>query len=244
MSTDEFVMDIEPRGFDSGYGGPFKVLSIANYFQEAGNLDATRRGFGMAALGAAGQTWMISKIYFQIGDLPHKGEKLRVRTWPSGCEHLYSLRDAVLESAEGRPLIRAVYGYIIVDIAARRPLRPDRVLSAEAQGAVGAHCVESYSFGTSALSEETELYRLVARPRHIDENGHVNNGHIIDWLVDAAAGKLAGPPSVLKIDFIQEVLTGDELAVMAGKAAAEGAALGTELRRGPAAVARAEFLLG
>ncbi len=243
MSTDEFVMDIEPRGFDCGYGGPFKTLSIANYFQEAGNLDATRRGFGMDALVASGRTWMIAKIDFRIDGMPEKGEKLRVRTWPSGCEHLYSMRDAVLGCADGRVCIRAVYGYIIVDIAAKRPLRPDRVLSPEAQGAIADHSFPDYSLGTSAVSEGTELYHLVARPRHIDENGHVNNGHIIDWLVDAAAEKLHGLPRDIKVDFIQEVLKGDDLAVVVGKPAEEKALLSTELRRGGKAVARAEFSL-
>ena len=205
----------------------------------------------MGDLASAGHTWMLSRVDLRIAGLPKEGARVKVRTWPSGHERLFALRDVVLEDSGGSPLVSAVYAYIIVDVAARKPLRPEHALSPEFLGAQGAHSVADFRLGTSPLAEAEPVYELTARPRHIDENGHVNNGHIMDWLVDAASGRLSRLPSGLRIDFIQEVLKGDRLEAVAGKpskpyasspeAAPLEMALSTELRRDGAAVARAEF---
>lgn len=239
-------LECEVRGFDCGYGGAFKALSLANFFQEAACLDAARRGFGMGDLASAGHTWMLSRIDMRMEGLPKEGDRVKVRTWPSGHERLFALRDLVLEDLGGS-LVKAVFAYIIVDVVARKPLRPEHALSPEFLGAQGAHAIADFRLGTSPIAGPESVYELTARPRHIDENGHVNNGHIIDWLVDAASERLARFPSELKIDFIQEVLQGDRLEAVIGTPSKSDAsvpsdhALSTELRRDGKAVARAEF---
>jgi medium-chain acyl-[acyl-carrier-protein] hydrolase len=247
-NPDILELEYEVRGFDCGYGGSFKALSLANFFQEAACLDAVRRGFGMGKLASAGHTWMLSRIDFRIDRLPDEGERVKIRTWPSGCQRLFALRDIVLEDSSGGSLVKAVYAYIIVDVTARKPLRPEHALSPELLGAQGAHSIPDFRLGTSPIAEPESVYELTARPRHIDENGHVNNGHIMDWLVDAASERLERFPSELKIDFIQEVLEGDRLEAVVGTPSKGDApapsehALATELRRDGVAVARAEFL--
>lgn len=250
MDKNLLEIEYEVRGFDCGYGGPFRILSLANFFQEAAGMDAVRRGFGMGDLSAAGHTWMMSRMDLRIEALPKEGDRVKVRTWPSGCERLFALRDAVLEAADGGVLAKAVYAYIIVDIAARKPLRPEHVLSAETLGDRGAHAIGDLHLGASPLASGEAVYELRARPRHLDENGHVNNAHILDWLADAASERLPRLPRAVRVDFLQEVLKGDLLEAVAGPtkgAAAAGAVdapapIGTELRRDGAAVARAEFL--
>lgn len=242
----DFSTDYLVRGFDCRYGGPFAPLSLANFFQEAAGLHADRLGIGMAALAASGRTWMLSRIQLRIEGLPREGDRVRVRTWPSGCDRLFALRDLVLEAESGQALVRAVYAYLVVDLAARKPLRPERALGSDWVGGA-EHALAGLSLGAEPSSELAPAYELRARPRHIDENGHVNNAHYIDWLVDAAAGLApgaaaegqAGAPRELKVDFIREVLCGELLEALAGPL--PGGRVGTELRRGGEAVARAEL---
>jgi acyl-ACP thioesterase len=230
------------RGFDCGYGGPFTPLALANFLQEAAGLDAARRGFGMGDLAAAGHTWMLSRFDMRIDSLPLEGDRVRVETWPAGCERLFALRDLVLKAQDGRSLVRTVYAYIVVDVAARKPLRPERAFAPELLGPA-VHAIDDLRLGTSPLEEATPAYELRARPRHIDHNGHVNNAHIVDWLVDAAAGRSAGVPRELRVDFIQEVLVGELVEAVVGRpaGAAEGL-VSTELRRDGAPCARAELV--
>jgi medium-chain acyl-[acyl-carrier-protein] hydrolase len=240
MSIPEpFLLEYEVRGFDCGYGGSFTPLALANFLQEAAGLHAARLGLGMEALAASGRTWMLSRLDMRIDRLPAWGDRLRVRTWPSGCERLFALRDLVLETPAGESLVRAVYAYLVVDIAARKPLRPERALPGAPLGAA-EHAIGDLRLGAAPPEAPELLYELRARPRHIDHNGHVNNAHIVDWLVDAAAGACPGALRELRVDFLSELLEGELLEAFAGRASS--GAISTELRRGGAAAARAELL--
>ncbi len=246
------AIDYLVRGFDCGWGGPLQVLPMANFLQEAAGEHAVELGFGIPELNAKGLTWMLVKADLRIDRLPRWGERIRAKTWPSGLDRLLALRDIMLETEAGEPLVRAVYAYLVVDLEARRPVRPERALPELADIDVTAlgHCVGDFRFGMEALEprlRETS-FRQEACPRHRDDNGHVNNAHIIDWLVDAVPEPVRGAaPSGIRIDFVKEVLVGEAVALVHGGAAPAGEGspatrrIVTEALRGEECVARAEI---
>lgn len=252
--TKPFSFDSEVRGFDCGYGGPLKPLPLMNFLQEAAGLHADSLGWGIENLQAEGRTWMLSRIDLRIHDrLPRAGDRIRVITWPAGLDRLFALRDFRMQSADGRDLVTAVYAYLIVDRAARRPLRPERILGPDIETGMLPHPFAP-SFALPKAQIDETLLSLKASRRHLDNNGHVNNAYIVDWLVDAApdAVRLQRELRALRVEFIAEVLAGDELRTGWAEAAAvpppadspaasaEGcAAAVTELRRGDEVLARA-----
>ena len=242
------VVEYEVRGFDCGYGGPLRPLSMANFLQEAAAGHAYELGFGIDDMRSSGQTWMLAKIDLRVDRLPHEGERVRARTWPSGLDRLLALRDILLETVEGESLVRAVYAYLVVDIEARRPLRPERAQPALAELDVSGlgHCVPDRGFGAGQIdvAQRVISFAETASARHLDDNGHVNNAHILDWLIDAVprASRGSGLLAGLKVDFIREALEGDLLELAHGAVAREGevAVALTEISRGGEAIARAE----
>jgi len=239
------TIDFVVRGFDCGWGGPLDILPLANFLQEAAGEHAVELGFGIPELNERGMTWMLVKTDFRIDRLPGWGERVRVRTWPSGLDRLLALRDIILETESGEALVRAVYAYLIVDLEARRPLRPERAMPALAEIDVTTlgHCVPDFRFGAEAIEpgDRTVAFHQEACPRHRDDNGHVNNAHIVDWLVDAAPEDVRGGGlSGMRVDFLKEVLVGESLELVHGKAeGGETASLVTEAIRGDECVARA-----
>ncbi|MEI6385827.1 MAG: acyl-ACP thioesterase domain-containing protein [Spirochaetota bacterium] len=259
---DPISMEFSVHGFDCGWGGPLRVLPMANFLQEAAGISAQELGFGISELVLRGQTWMLVKLDLRVDRLPREGERVRAKTWPSGLDRLLALRDIMLETVDGEPLVRAVYAYLVVDLEARRPLRPERAIPelAEIDIAANGHCVPDFRFGASALDslDRTAAFSQTACPRHLDNNGHVNNAHILDWLIDAAgmaAGTIPGgsPAAVAKIelsglraDFLRELLLGEEAAMVHGPGAEGETSTGsiftitTEVLRGGECVARAD----
>jgi medium-chain acyl-[acyl-carrier-protein] hydrolase len=249
-------LEFEVRGFDCGYGGYFRAFALANFLQEAAGKSAARLGFGMDDLHAKGRTWMLSRLELRVHELPVEGERVTVRTWPAGAKKLFAMRAIeILGSGGSRGLVRAVYAYLIVDIAARRPLRPQSVFGAEFPGEGLGLPIPDYSFDIPAADDAAFRFSQTVSGRHIDHNGHANNAHIIDWLVDAAsAGAVAGPRAVglggeelrgLRVEFANEALEGDTLEArslrLQGASPFEGASssYATELLRDGAKVARA-----
>jgi len=239
------AIDLEVRGYDCGYGGPLRVLPLANFLQEAAGAHAYSLGFGIDNLKAAGQTWMLAKLDLRVDRLPHEGETLRVRTWPSGLDRLLALRDIVLETRGGEVLVRSVYAYLVVDLAARRPLRPERALARLADLDVSdlGHSVPDFRFGVEEPGEGARGARFLetANARHLDDNGHVNNAHLLDWLVDAVPRERRGSGllSGLRVDFQLEALEGEILEAGHAPGREGGGPEYSDLRRGGSLIARA-----
>jgi medium-chain acyl-[acyl-carrier-protein] hydrolase len=244
-------LEFEVRGFDCGYGGPLRTFALANFLQESAGVNATRLGFGMEELHARGWTWMLSRIDLRVDELPRDGERIVVRTWPGGTRKLFALRDFAMSGADGRSLVRAVYAYLIVDMTARRPLRPQSVFGQEPPNPGEAPPVPDFSFDIPAALNPAAAFVQPVRSRHIDHNGHANNAHILNWLVDASAEERTEGDgerllSALRVEFLAEALEGDELEATRGRPelspfGPEAAALSTtvELLRGDTKVARA-----
>ncbi|MCX7027856.1 MAG: thioesterase [Spirochaetes bacterium] len=245
MSIQAFDTRHRVSGSDCGFGGPFRPLSLANFFQEAAGDHASVLGIGMADMFASGRTWMLSRVDIEVERLPHTGDEVIVRTWPAGTSRLFAHRYICLLSSTGQLMAGALYEYLIIDMGKRRPLRPERILD---PGMVG-ELPPPYSDLSPGLQdkkgfsdEELQALRLsfgfIASPRHIDYNGHVNNGHIIDWLCDAVPLQERGSGAIkrLKVDFVAEVRLGEKIDVLSGKC--EGGSR-TALLRGKEIAARA-----
>jgi acyl-ACP thioesterase len=203
-------LEFDVHGFDCGYGGPLRAFALANFLQEAAGASAARLGFGMEDLHEKGRTWMLSRLDLRVDELPREGDRVRVRTWPAGTRRLFAYREFSMCGSDGKSLVRAVYAYLIVDIAARRPLRPESVFGADTPDAGVPHAVADFAFDIPSDAGMAPAFTQSVRKRHIDHNGHANNAHLVDWLVDAAEGE--GELSALRVEFLAEALEGDVLA--------------------------------
>ena len=247
------TLNFEVRGYDCGYGGPLGALAIANFLQEAAGASAEALGFGMSAMDARKWTWMLSRLDIRVDALPREGDTVFVTTWPSETRKLFALRDFAMRTADGRSLIRAVYAYLVVDLAARKPLRPSSVFGDKPPASPEPHLVADFAFDIPAALESVPSFAQRVRARHIDHNGHANNAHIANWLVDAAApegasasAKDGGELAALRVEFLAEALEGDELRATRGPAQGSALPLGAggsltiaELFRDDVKVARA-----
>ena len=239
------TLEFDIHGYDCGYGGPLRAFALVNFLQEAAGENATRLGFGMADLHARGWTWMLSRLDLRVDELPRDGEKVFVRTWPAGTRKLFAYRDIAMAGADGRSLVRAVYAYLIVDIAARRPLRPESVFGPVPPHPDDPHPVPDFAYDIPAAVDLVPQFTQCVRGRHIDHNGHANNAHLVNWLVDASGCSEA--LSALRVEFTAEALEGNLLAasrceVSDGSPFGPGLAASSaiaELRCGETKVARA-----
>jgi medium-chain acyl-[acyl-carrier-protein] hydrolase len=245
------TVEYEVRGYDCGYGGPLSAFSLANFIQEAAGVNAQVLGFGMEDLDARNWTWMLSRLDLRVDELPREGERVSVTTWPAEVRKLFALRDFEMRGADGRSLVRAVYAYLVVDLTARKPRRPSSVFGDDPPLVIKPHPVVDFAFDIPAAGDLAPSFSQRVRGRHIDHNGHANNAHIVNWLVDAseeagAHGPVSGKTgelSALRVEFLAEALEGDELLASRGLSEPSpfgpGRATVTELSRGGAKVARA-----
>ncbi|HAP42641.1 MAG: hypothetical protein A2087_13810 [Spirochaetes bacterium GWD1_61_31] len=209
------------RGYDCGYGGPLRTLALADFLQEAASQHAESLGWGRDGMGQSGRTWMLTRIDLRLAAAYalalRENDWLTVRTWPAAIERLFALRDFELEGPDGERLAAATYSYLIVDIASRRPLRPEGILPPDLHSPRPRAVAEGWQAIGRPTEAPVEAFRQRAGRRHIDHNGHVNNAHLLTWLVDAVpTAAVAGSRlAALRVEFVREVLPGDEVAAVA-----------------------------
>lgn len=206
------------RGFDCGYGGPFKPLALANYFQEAASDHAIRLGVGRDDFSGLGRTWMLSRLDIKVERLPTEGDDILVRTWPAGTDRLFACRCLEMRTLNGELLAGGLYHYLIVDIEKRRPLRPEKILDPGLRSDIELPLADLSPGlqdhpGFKDLDSFVTSFNLSAGARHLDHNNHVNSGHLLDWLCDAIPPekRSSGRIARIKVDYVAELLLGESV---------------------------------
>jgi medium-chain acyl-[acyl-carrier-protein] hydrolase len=197
--TDTFAV----RVFETGANGTLAVRSLCDFLQEAAGNHARALGVSVQDLLQRQLTWVLSRLRVQIHRLPANGDHVTVRTWPSGIDRLFALRDFTVQDAQGAILASAVSGWLILDTPSRRPDRirgifdpPDTSLLPR------AFATDLEKLPECAVPERETT--ISVRWSDLDVNQHVNNSRYAEWVVEGVAAQDVGILASLDIDFLAE----------------------------------------
>ena len=215
------------RSYECGTDGRATMPTICNYLQEAASVHAEELGFSKSDFDAAGEnlSWVLTRMIVRMLRYPAWKEDVAVETFPRGGRRIVAWRDFVLKDAAGEVIGLATSEWMIIDLATRRasaipesvlalvPDMPDSVLGAEPFTA-------RLRFPQRAEGDAAEApLSFRAQNAHIDLNGHVNNVHYVEWLLEPLRG---AAPRDLEIVFRSETLAGDEVSVEVAPGTAPG----------------------
>ena len=204
------------RTYECGPDGRATMASVCNWLQEAASLNAETLAFSKSDFEAAGEniSWVLTRLKVRIARFPKWEEKVSILTFPRGGRRIVAYRDFVLTDADGAELGRATSEWMLIDLASRKIVAiPDGVFAA-------ANTVREPVFGEEPFAklrwdckaESPDALVLRARRGDIDLNGHVNNVHYVEWLIEGRP-EAAGPCHEIDIVFKSETLAGEEVRV-------------------------------
>ncbi|HNS30560.1 MAG TPA: thioesterase [Tenuifilaceae bacterium] len=209
--TREFAVS----SFHSDFTGHLSLNSLFHLFQEIAWEHAKLNQFGYENLQEHGFFWVLSRVKVEIDQLPRWTEAFSLKTWPSGIEGPFALRDFVVSDEWGKRLVNATSSWLIVDVKSRRPQRPDVLFS--------RFPLEDVERATSVnaprlpIPQEAVMrsYDLVTRISDIDVNMHVNNTRYIEWAFNAFSQEEFKDFTVKKIDinYLSECFFGDNVTI-------------------------------
>ena len=204
------------RTYECGPDGRATMASVCNWLQEAASLNAETLAFSKSDFEAAGEniSWVLTRLKVRIARFPKWEEKVSILTFPRGGRRIVAYRDFVLTGADGAELGRATSEWMLIDLASRKIVAiPDGVFAA-------ANTVREPVFGEEPFAKlrwdckagSPDALVLRARRGDIDLNGHVNNVHYVEWLMEGRP-EAAGPCHEIDIAFKSETLAGEEVRV-------------------------------
>ena len=232
MSTAVWIETATVRLIEIDAHGTLAVGALCDFLQEAAGNHAGALGVAVWHLQERHLTWVLSRLRLRIDRLPSAGERLEVRTWPTGAERLFALRDFEVLDAQGRRIAAAVSAWLILDISARRPVRIQSVFDPPGIGEAS----RSLDAGTEklpALEGADRETPVIVRLSDLDANLHANNARIAEWIVEGV-GRDAWQGSLLRgldVDFMAEAMHGDTI-VSRSRADGEGGHLHSLVRGG------------
>jgi medium-chain acyl-[acyl-carrier-protein] hydrolase len=201
-------LEFPVHSFDTDAFGLLTPVALAGYLQEAAGRSADALGFGMERLNADGLAWVLARQRLVLDAPVRLADSLTVETWPSGIDRIQALRDFRLWR-DGLVVGRALTCWLVMELATRRPRRPDRILPAE-RHAQTEHVMPLLATPIPALEAAALERRFQVRFADIDAVGHVTNASYIGWALEAVeepawrAQRLAS----LDVQFLAEALMG------------------------------------
>ena len=212
------------RSFDCGRGGEATLPAICNYLQEAANLHADALGISSYDFREAKNnlTWVITRMHIRMARFPKRNEEFKVLTFPRPGRKVAFYRDYIVTSADGERLGVATTEWVIIDLSTRRlaPITGD-ILEFANDVREPAFTTDAFtrfkypekevgdgSGSESERSAESGRVEILAGRTHIDLNGHVNNVHYIEWLLETVP---EGMPKELEIVFRTESFAGERM---------------------------------
>ncbi len=178
-----FIRDYPIRFYEVDQRARLRPVTLLDFFQDAAGGHTIELGIAVADLRERNLTWVLSRTHVRFLYYPRAGAVVRVRTWPSGREGLFALRDFEVRDERDRLVAQATTSWAVVDLASGRPVRLDKVLPDYPVRAERA-LVSVFPTLPKVESSEVELEFRVRRG-DLDINQHVNNTVYPVWALEA-----------------------------------------------------------
>ena len=204
--------EFQVRSYECGPQGAATLASVCNYLQEAASMHAEKLGFSRSDFAAEGAniSWVLTRLRVRMARYPRWEEKVTVLTFPRGGRRITANRDFQL-FVGGEQVGVATSEWMIIDLASRKIVAVPEVVYAMAND-VRPPVFEGEPFSKLRWScrETSADASFRARRGDIDLNGHVNNVHYVEWLVESLPEDTS-PVRDFEIVFKSETFAGDEV---------------------------------
>ncbi len=202
----------EVRAYEVDPRGGLTAHALCDWLQEVAGRHAHALGWAVHELGERGLTWVLSRLHLRLESRPGWGSTVRLETWPVGIQRAFAVRDFRAVDGAGTGVAAATSGWLLLNLASRRPVRPPAELETLAAASPARALADDFAKLPSAADGEP-VARFTARFSDLDVNRHVNNAALLRMVLDGVPDGIGDShsPAELEIEYRAEVLLGDVL---------------------------------
>lgn len=173
---------------DTACTGEIKIRALLNHLQNIAGLAVAPLEGSPGELMERGYAWVLLQYDLNIVKrLPGMDEPFEVKTWHTTGDGFHTLRAFEVDSLlpAGEPLVRAKTSWVLIDLAASRPVRADRHLPEVFSDA--SLPVDPGFRSIPKIRPETPAHEAIfpVRFHDLDANSHVNNAVYFEWAYEA-----------------------------------------------------------
>ena len=205
------------RTYECGHDGFATFPTICNFLQEAASMNAESLGFSKSNFASKNRniSWVLSRLIVRMNRYPKWDDTVTVETFPRGGRKILAWRDFEIKDSSGERLGVASSEWMLIDLDTRKIMAiPEAVFDATDPSntpVMGDMPFSKFKFPSQERNclPHREM-SFSAQKSHIDLNGHVNNVHYIEWMLEPCDNIR---PSAMETVFRSETFAGDEVHV-------------------------------
>ncbi len=211
-----YVRELTVLPSDASCHGELKLRGLLNYLQDTASLAVSELEGSPTQVLARGYAWVLLGYEVELlRRMPALDERFVIKTYHDMKHGYRTLRVFQVESPEGNILVWAKTSWLLIDLAASRPVRPSVHLPELLNRYTGPIDPDFRTIPELA-SAGGELHETVypVRFHDLDANGHVNNAVYFEWIFEATPIDLmAFGPRTISASFRASARLGDILTV-------------------------------
>lgn len=200
------------RSYECDAFGCIQFPNICNYLQEIAGNHAELLGVTQSNSEFAELAWVLTRMKVRLVRYPRWMETVKVLTFPRSMRKLFAYRDFVLTLHDGTPIGTATSEWMVINMQTRKAVRIPEIVSGienkVREPVLGENPFSKYEFPGDTPCHAAK--RFSAQRSHIDLNGHVNNVHYLEWMLECVPN-IGEPKRVCEMEatFRSEALMGD-----------------------------------
>jgi|GEM_PF-1038459 len=192
LHTDLRTLELDHRG-----RAPLSVL--CRHMQEAAERHSVKMGLDVEILRRRHLTWVLVRFHIRVADYPAGRQSLTVETWPAGMAGRWAYREfRFFRDGAATPYALGSSVWSMVDLRRGRPIR---ILDQFPRYDIplGERVVDDAFPAIRPAGDAVDQRRFPVRLADLDINGHVNNLHYIEWVIES------GPDDVWRTHEIESL---------------------------------------
>jgi medium-chain acyl-[acyl-carrier-protein] hydrolase len=210
--------------YETGPDGSVNLHSLFNFMQDIASDHAVLLGYGRDDLMKSNHFWVLSRMYASFRECPVWNESVTVKTWPSGVEQIFAIRNYELRYTDGKFIGSASSSWLIIDRTTKKIQRPDGFLhNYNRDNLVIESPLRSplKLIGASGQGKNSPAFRV--KINDLDINLHTNNVNYIKWVTDTydLSFVMNHRPCSAEINYLAEAIFDDEIVIRTSEDEAE-----------------------
>lgn len=212
----EYKLPLQVTSYDVGDNDRLRLSAVLRYQQEAGERHLRLAGLGWREMLEMGMVFVTSRWHTVIHRLPRMEEEVTLTTWHRNRKGPRFFRCYEWRDRQGALLIEGVMQFALVSVDEHRLLRGDEFMERaplpDTDRTVA--CGDPVRF---AVRDLTDSGTYTVRWSDTDRNGHMNNTHYADLMLDYLPTHPTDEtyPCEVDLHFAGECCLGDTLTVSA-----------------------------
>ncbi len=210
----EYTLPVNVASYDVGADDRLRLSAVLRYQQEVGDQHLRMAGMGWREMLEMGMVFVTSRWHTVIHRLPRMEEQVTLTTWHRNRKGPRFFRCYEWRDSRGDLLVEGVMQFALVSVAEHRLLRGDEFMERaplpDTDRTVG--CADP---GRFAVRDISPAGTYTVRLSDMDRNGHMNNTHYADLMLDYLPTHPADGvvPCEVDLHFAGECRLGDTLTV-------------------------------